>query len=200
MIYSSINMNSFQLFLFLAILVLYVKHKLNYTENDATIVFHVFTMLVYLMAVFGGILSDTWLGKYKTILYLSIVYAIGGIVVSISATPIAVNNIDWVLFIGLLLISIGSGGIKPCVSAFAGDQFKLPEQAAQVTTFFSVFYLSINLGSLSSTALTPILRGQVHCFDQNDCYPLAFGLPAVLMIIATGNYKRCSNKYRFTSS
>ena len=59
---------------------------------------------------------------------------------------------------GLALIALGTGGIKPCVSAFGGDQFKLPEQERQLQTFFSVFYFAINAGSLISTALTPILR------------------------------------------
>ena len=60
--------------------------------------------------------------------------------------------------LGLALIAIGTGGIKPCVSAFGGDQFKLPEQERQLQTFFSVFYFAINAGSLISTALTPVLR------------------------------------------
>ena len=60
--------------------------------------------------------------------------------------------------LGLALIAIGTGGIKPCVSSFGGDQFKLPEQARQLQTFFSVFYFSINAGSLISTVLTPVLR------------------------------------------
>lgn len=60
--------------------------------------------------------------------------------------------------IGLALIAIGTGGIKPCVSAFGGDQFKLPEQERQLQTFFSIFYFAINSGALISTFVTPILR------------------------------------------
>lgn len=85
---------------------------------------------------------------------------------------------------GLSLIALGSGGIKPCVAAFGGEQFKLPEQAKQLATFFSLFYFAINAGSLLSTSITPILREDVDCFDMGDCFPLAFGVPAVLMIVA----------------
>lgn len=85
--------------------------------------------------------------------------------------------------------------IKPCVAAFGGDQFKLPEQAAQVATFFSLFYFSINAGSLISTTITPMLRSDVHCFGENDCYSLAFGVPAVLMITAIG-MKYFINKFQ----
>ena len=87
-------------------------------------------------------------------------------------------------FIGLGLIALGTGGIKPCVSAFGGDQFKLPEQERQLQTFFSVFYFSINAGSFISTIVTPILREDVECFGDSTCYSLAFGVPAALMAIA----------------
>ena len=60
--------------------------------------------------------------------------------------------------IGLGLVAIGTGGIKPCVSAFGGDQFKLPDQDRQLQTFFSFFYLSINGGFLAGTLLAPIIR------------------------------------------
>lgn len=92
---------------------------------------------------------------------------------------------------GLFLIAFGTGGIKPCVSAFGGDQFKLPQQERQLQQFFSVFYFSINAGSLVSMYVTPYLRYNVHCFDAESCYSLAFGVPAVLMVIALGNYVIC---------
>ena len=86
--------------------------------------------------------------------------------------------------IGLLLIALGSGGIKPCVAAFGGEQFKLPQQAAQLAIFFSMFYFAVNSGSFVSTAITPILREDVKCFGYDDCYSLAFGVPAVLMAVS----------------
>lgn len=150
------------------------------------------------MCIFGGILSDVWLGKFRTIFILSIIYAIGCFVISISAVPSApiLMSPKAALIIGLLLVAIGSGGIKPCVSAFGGDQFKLPEQAAQLATFFSVFYFSINFGSLISTALTPVLRANVHCFGDDTCYSLAFGVPAVLMIVSVGEFMNYSENSR----
>lgn len=157
---------------------------MGYSENEATELYHAFTTSVYFMCMFGGILSDVWLGKSKTILILCIVCAIGSILVSISAVPIIKFSPTITLFTGLFLIAVGDGGIKPCVAPFGGDQFKMPEQSIQVATFFSVYYFSINLGSVVSTSITPILREDVRCFGQNDCFSLAFGVPAILMIIA----------------
>lgn len=120
----------------------------------------------------------------RTIAYLSCVYAIGSLLIAIGAIPVLHLPAQTMTVFGLILIALGSGGIKPCVSAFGGDQFKLPEQAAQLATFFSFFYFSINAGSLISTTLTPILREDVHCFGDLDCFSAAFGVPGVLMVIA----------------
>lgn len=86
--------------------------------------------------------------------------------------------------LGLALIALGSGGIKPCVAAFGGDQFKMPEQAKQMQSYFSLFYFAINSGSLISTSITPILRQDVNCFGDDGCYSLAFGVPGALMILS----------------
>lgn len=86
-----------------------------------------------------------------------------------------------------MLIAIGTGGIKPCVAAFGGDQFVLPQQEKYLVTFFSVFYFAINSGSLLSTFLTPELRNGIECFGEKTCYSAAFLLPAILMVISIGN-------------
>lgn len=88
----------------------------------------------------------------------------------------------------MVLIAIGYGGIKPCVAAFGGDQFELPGQSAQLATFFSAFYFAINAGSLISILVIPILRQDVHCFNENDCYSLAFGVPGILMVVSISRY------------
>lgn len=120
----------------------------------------------------------------RTILYLSIVYATGSVVVALGAVPVLPMPASLMTIIGLCLIAVGTGGIKPCVSAFGGDQFKLPEQAKQIATFFSLFYFAINAGSLLSTSITPILRENVQCFGDKDCYSLAFGVPGILMVLS----------------
>lgn len=88
--------------------------------------------------------------------------------------------------IGLLLLAIGAGGIKPCICSFGGDQFVLPDQEKQMRGFFSIFYFAINVGSLMSTFITPELRKSVHCFGKDSCYPLAFSISAILMLMSIG--------------
>nr|QFR36152.1 peptide transporter [Lateolabrax japonicus] len=178
-----------------AVLVLYFKYFLRWDDDFATTIYHTFVALCYLTPILGAIVADSWLGKFKTIVYLSIVYALGQVVMAISAIhDITDSNKDGVpdnmtlhvalSMMGLMLIAVGTGGIKPCVAAFGGDQFE-EHQEKQRSTFFSIFYLSINAGSLLSTVITPILRAQecgIH--TQQECYPLAFGVPAALMVVA----------------
>uniref|UniRef100_A0A670KGT0 Solute carrier family 15 member 1 n=1 Tax=Podarcis muralis TaxID=64176 RepID=A0A670KGT0_PODMU len=178
-----------------AVLVLYFKYFLNWSDNLATAIYHTFVALCYLTPILGALVADSWLGKFKTIISLSIVYTIGQAVLSVGsihdlldqdgdgrvdnvAIPIAFS------MVGLILIAFGTGGIKPCVAAFGGDQFE-DHQEKQRNRFFSIFYLSINAGSLLSTIITPILRG-VECgiHVKQKCYPLAFGVPAILMAVA----------------
>ncbi|XP_017870946.1 PREDICTED: peptide transporter family 1 [Drosophila arizonae] len=182
-----------------AILVLYLTRKLGYNEETATVLFHVFTMLVYVFPIGGALVADGWLGKYKTILYLSIVYSVGAMIVAIGAIPLPLMPVKIVTIAGLLMIAMGTGGIKPCVSAFGGDQFRLPDQGAELARFFSLFYFAINAGSMISTAVTPILRADVQCFGDDDCYSLAFGVPAVLMIISMGIFVAGRLRYRVRS-
>jgi len=97
-------------------------------------------------------------------------------------------NCSAVSFIGLFLIAIGTGGIKPCVAPFGAEQFELPQQESQMKTFFSWFYASINSGAMISSILTPYLRNS-PCFGQETCFPLAFGVPSALMVVALCKFK-----------
>jgi solute carrier family 15 oligopeptide transporter 1 len=168
-----------------AILSLYLHNKLHFDEHTSTAIYHGFSMCCYFTPIFGAMLADMFLGKFKTIVYISVIYVLGHLLKTLAAVPtLGIPPVEFSM-IGLALIAIGTGGIKPCVAAFGGDQFKIPEQTRQLQTFFSVFYFSINAGSLLSTFLTPMIREDVKCFGDDTCYSLAFGIPALLMLIAT---------------
>ncbi|KAK9972880.1 hypothetical protein ABG768_023642 [Culter alburnus] len=178
-----------------AVLVLYFKYFIGWDNDFSTTIYHTFVALCYLTPIMGAIIADSWLGKFKTIVYLSVVYTVGQVIMAVSSIhDITDSNKDGVpdnmtlhialSMLGLILIALGTGGIKPCVAAFGGDQFE-DHQEKQRSTFFSIFYLSINAGSLLSTLITPILRSQ-ECgiYSKRSCFPLAFGVPAALMVVA----------------
>ncbi|MET0387473.1 MAG: POT family MFS transporter [Polyangiales bacterium] len=140
------------------------------TPEEAKTSFHTFAMTAYFMPLLGAIIADVWLGKYRTIMLLSIVYCLGHFALAVDETRLG-------LFGGLALIAIGAGGIKPCVTAHVGDQFGAKNQG-MMERVFGWFYFSINFGSFFSSLLTPYLLNKVGA-------SVAFGVPGVLMVIAT---------------
>jgi POT family proton-dependent oligopeptide transporter len=140
-----------------------------------------FVASAYFFPVLGAILSDAILGKYRTIMLLSIVYCIGHGALAMIDMPSAflqatMNPKGW-LVAGLFLVALGSGGIKPCVSAHVGDQFG-KANSHLLARVFGWFYFSINFGAFFSTLLTPWLL-------KNHGAGWAFGIPGVLMALAT---------------
>ena len=140
-------------------------------EAIAKEVFHTFVIGVYFFPLLGGWLADRFLGKYRTILYLSLVYCVG------QACLAAFVDNKYGFYVGLFLIALGSGGIKPCVSAFVGDQFDQSNKSL-AKVVFDAFYWIINFGSFFATLLIPFLLKQ---FGPR----VAFGLPGVLMFVST---------------
>jgi POT family proton-dependent oligopeptide transporter len=150
------------------------------TDEEAKTWFHVFVTAVYSFPIVGAILSDAFLGKYRTIMALSIVYCLGHLTLAIDDTRVGLG-------IGLGLIAIGSGGIKPCVSAHVGDQFG-QTNASLLPKVFGWFYFSINVGALASILFAEPL---LHRFGSS----VAFGVPGVLMALATVVFWMGRNKF-----
>ena len=140
------------------------------SENDAGKWYHVFVASNYFFPIFGAILADAVWGKFLTIFSLSIVYSIGSFALALDDTRLG-------LAMGLSLIAVGAGGIKPCVSANVGDQFTASNKHL-ISRAFGWFYASINAGSFVSIMLIPWLL-------QRYGSKVAFAVPGVLMAAAT---------------
>jgi len=130
--------------------------------------FHLFVAAVYALPMIGAVVSDRLLGKYRTILWLSIVYACGNLTLALGAQS------PWGVWTGLALIAIGSGGIKPCVSAHVGDQFGRGNWF-RLRTIYQAFYFIINFGSFFAYLLIPWIW-------KHAGVRVAFGVPGVLMV------------------
>ena len=154
-----------------SILTVFLVQYLLLQKGEATSTYHLFAGGCYLFPLMGAFISDRFWGKYQTILYLSIVYCIGHLYLALFEH----DNVGF--YTGLGLIALGSGGIKPCVSAHVGDQFK-KGQEKMVRKVFELFYWMINFGSTISTLITPWTL-------ENYGPGVAFGIPGVLMAAAT---------------
>jgi POT family proton-dependent oligopeptide transporter len=161
-----------------AILVVYMTQFLvdasgrpdRMSETEAQAYFHLFVSATYFTPILGALLADGFIGKYRTIILLSLVYCIGHFALALDDTRTGI-------LIGQSLIALGAGGIKPCVSSHLGDQF-CTRNRHRLERVYGGFYLAINLGAFFSMLTTPWLLSRFGA-------SVAFGVPGVLMGIAT---------------
>ena len=140
-------------------------------ESTAKDVFHSFVIGVYFFPLLGGWLSDRFFGKYNTVMWFSLIYCAG------HACLAAFDDNRTGFYTGLFLIAFGSGGIKPLVVSFVGDQFTRDNKhLAKIV--FDAFYWTINFGSFFASLLMPL-------FLREYGPAVAFGIPGILMGVAT---------------
>lgn len=169
-----------------SILFTFLLNSYSLSTERATFLVHSFVFLSYLFGVFGGLIADGFLGRYKTIVYFNFLYFLGNLMILFSSYHVNL----FTLVVSLALISIGTGGLKPCISAFGGDQLRSKKE---VEGFFSLFYFSINAGSLFGILLSPIFASY-KCIN-NNCYTTSFkvstlvhSLSVVLFLIGSKSY------------
>ena len=149
--------------------------------GEAKHVFHTFVIGVYFFPLLGGWLADRFFGKYNTIFWLSLVYCAGHACLAIFES--SVNG----FYFGLFLIAFGSGGIKPLVASFVGDQFDQTNKH-KAKLVFEMFYWIINFGSFFASWLMPM-------FLRDYGPAVAFGIPGIMMLAATIVFWLGSKKY-----
>jgi POT family proton-dependent oligopeptide transporter len=152
-----------------SILTVHMVQRLYLSEAEAESRFHLFVFAVYATPLLGAFLADRFLGRYRVVLWLSLGYVAGHAALAAFESRLG-------LLLGLSLIAVGAGGIKPCAAAFVGDQFAPGNQGA-LKRVYDLYYWMINLGSTTSTLLIPAL------LDRHGPQ-VAFALPGLLMAVA----------------
>ncbi len=164
-----------------------LKGGLGLDDDSSTSIIHAFVAANYFMPLLGAWLSDKLIGRYYTILWVSLFYCAGHGVLACSDFAGGVHGKLICLYTGLALIAFGSGGIKPCVSAFMGDQFT-KDQSHMMQKAYGAFYWAINFGSFFSFLVIPWIK-------DHHGYSLAFLVPGILMAIATFIFWLGTKKY-----
>ncbi|KAF7027534.1 hypothetical protein CFC21_039567 [Triticum aestivum] len=150
----------------------------------------------YATTLIGAFLADAYLGRFRTIASFVTIYIIGlglltmaasvkGLVPTCAAKgvrdPMAGQTAA--VFVGLYLVALGTGGIKPCVSSFGADQFDEHDDGERrsKSSFFNWFYFSINIGALVASSVLVYVQ-------ERFGWGWGFGIPAVVMLIAVGSF------------
>lgn len=136
-------------------------------------VYGLYTMFVYLLALPGGWLADKFFGLRKSVFY-------GGCIIALGHFSIAIPSTE-TFFIGLLLIVMGTGLLKPNISTLVGELYPVNEQAKR-DAGFTIFYAGINLGA----ALAPLIIGYL---GEKVNWHYGFGAAGVGMVLGLIQYK-----------
>ena len=134
----------FGLYLVQGLLIFYMTKTLNFPDARAYSVMGQFTALVYISPILGGLCADRLLGFRRTILVGAFLLLIGYVLL---AFPFF--HRETTLFLGLAVIILGNGFLKPNISSFLGKFYH--DNDPRRDTGFTIYYLLFNAGIVLST-------------------------------------------------
>src|SRR5262249_1135989 len=149
---------------------------LGFSEAGGATVMKAFMAACYLTPFFGGYVAEKYLGRYKTILYYSLPYIVGHIILG------GFQNRPG-LFFALVLLAFCSGAIKPKTSVLMGQIYDAEKKDVLLNEAFSLYYAAVNVGAAVSSFFLPLI-----VVAQGGRYGLALMIPAVLMAVAFGAF------------
>ncbi len=161
---------------------------LGFTTEKAAAIYGTYTMSVYLLGILGGFIADNFIGARRAVLIGGMVIAAGHYTMAIPAEP--------TFFLGLCLVAIGTGLLKPNISTMVGSLYS-PEDSRR-DAGFSIFYMGINLGAFTSAlvcgwlAQSETFRGMLESWGMNahGSWHWAFGAAGVGMTFGLISYLR----------
>ncbi|XP_055877200.1 solute carrier family 15 member 4-like [Biomphalaria glabrata] len=174
-------------------MVLFGTSTLGLDTVDATSISLAFSALANLFPVVGGYISDSWLGRFRTILFSGILNVVAMLFIQCAA----IDFHDWfekdltqvgkrvVYLVGLFLLTVGTGGLKANISPFGAEQLdSLGKEAVQ--SFFNWFYWVINIGALVAYAGVAYLQQNVS-FTWGLFLPLVVTLLQIILFVLPRN-------------
>ncbi|KAH9618616.1 hypothetical protein KSS87_004190 [Heliosperma pusillum] len=187
-------------------LVSYVIGKLHQGNVSAARIVSTWSGTCFLTPLLGAFIADAYWGRYWTVAVSSIAYFIGMCVLVLSASlpalqpaecvdsgcPPASGGQYAVFFVGLYLMALGAGGIKPCVPSFGADQFDDtdPTERVEKGSYFNWLFFSISTGSLLASTL-------IVWIQENVGWSIGFMIPALFMGIGLASFFSGTRIYRF---
>lgn len=172
-------------------------------QQGASALSYFFQFWCYVTPIFAAIISDQYWGKFKTICVFCAVYVVGTLILFLTSLPVAIDNNAALggLIAAMIIIGLGTGGIKSNVSPLIAEQYTVTkpfiktlksgervivDPSTTVQSIFMVFYLCINVGSLSAIATTEM---ELHIdFWAAYLLPFCFFFVGILSLVLFGKY------------
>lgn len=164
-----------------ALLILFMvdsaKGGLGFDDKTSAAIYGLYTMFVYLLALPGGWLADKFFGLQKAVYY-------GGIIIALGHFSMAIPTNE-TFFLGLFLIIVGTGLLKPTVSSIVGGLYAADEPARR-DAGFSIYYMGINIGAF----VAPLVTGWL---GEGISWHYGFGAAGIGMVLGVVQYKLTQN-------
>ncbi|XP_030471142.1 protein NRT1/ PTR FAMILY 7.3 [Syzygium oleosum] len=188
-------------------LVLFLTRVLGQSNADAANSVSKWTGTVYIFSLVGAFLSDSYWGRYKTCAVFQVIFVIGLVSLSLSSFLFLIrprgcgnqqipcgshSSMEITLFyLSIYLVALGNGGYQPNIATFGADQFdeEDPREGHSKVSFFSYFYLALNLGSLFSNTI-------LGYFEDEGMWALGFWVSAGSALAALVLFLGGTAKYR----
>ena len=177
----------------LANLLLFLIDSMQFNQSLSIAFVFTFTGLAWLMSTVGGIIADSYSGRYNAVWGSLLIYIVGvGMVFASALLSIRSFNVQNFVYqplalVALALISIGEGAYKANVTAFGGDQLQV-EEDTKYRQFFNWYYWSINVAAF--TAYTAIAY-----VEQLKSFSLGFGILFCCIVLASATF--CFSRSRY---
>ncbi|KAH7862729.1 hypothetical protein Vadar_008670 [Vaccinium darrowii] len=188
-------------------LVLFLTRVLQQDNAEAANNVSKWTGTVYIFSLVGAFLSDSYWGRYKTCAIFQVIFVIGLIALSLASSLFLLNprgcgdrtttcgsHSTWeigLFYLSIYMIALGNGGYQPNIATFGADQFdeEDPKEGHSKVSFFSFFYLALNIGSLFSNTI-------LGFFEDEGMWALGFWASAasafaglILFLCGTPRYR-----------
>jgi solute carrier family 15 oligopeptide transporter 1 len=164
----------------LGILFSYLSKVIKYSPETLELILQMFHVVANSFPILGAIVADCWVGKYGTIVFFTLIYICGLLIISITGIASFGSSLMVPGYVAILLIALGSGSIRACLLAFGGDQFTLPQQRKQIHIYFHLFYF-FGLIGIFGRYLTIKRILKLRCYGYNTCWSLSFGITTLLV-------------------
>ena len=156
-----------------------IRGGMGLNESEGAAIYGIYTASVYLLSLPGGWIADNILGQRKSIWY-------GGLVIMLGHIILAVPAGSALFYIGLCVVALGTGLLKPNISTIVGELY--PEGGARRDAAFSIFYMGINLGSFLGITIVGYLGQKVG-------WHYGFGAAAVGMGLGMITFRTLGQRY-----
>lgn len=163
--------------LILAILALFINQQLLFNESISTAIYHGNDFLLHSATILGAILADSYIGLYKSLLTMIVVFGIGCGLLAIGAINFSLTIMRTFSFIAFILICIGAGCCRCNYNVFGAVQFNSTEQLDEINFFYTLQFFLLKFGQVLGMLSFPLLR-------ESSEYSVVFGVAMLLMALS----------------